>query len=67
MRDVTTALLGGAALFPFDLRRAGLGALGGWIDREEISVLCAVVTTFRHLIADLEPERRFGSVRVAHS
>jgi amino acid adenylation domain-containing protein len=64
LRDVLTALLSGATLLPFDLRRAGLRALAGWIDQEEISVLCAVVTTIRHLFASLGPEARFPSVRV---
>lgn len=64
LRDVLTALLSGATLLPFDLRRAGLGALASWIDREEISILCAVVTTIRHLLASLGPETRFPSVRV---
>ena len=64
LRDVMSALLGGATLLPFDPRTAGLGALARWIDREQVSVLCAVVTTFRHLLAESGPERRFPSVRV---
>ena len=64
LRDVLTALLSGATLLPFDLRRAGFRELAGWIDHEEISVLCAVVTTIRHLVASLGPEARFPSVRV---
>ena len=64
LRDILTALLSGATLLPFDLRRAGFGALAGWIHQEEISVLCAVVTTIRHLFASLGPEARFPSVRV---
>ncbi|MFI5324696.1 MAG: amino acid adenylation domain-containing protein, partial [Candidatus Rokuibacteriota bacterium] len=64
LRDVLTALLSGATLLPFDLRRAGLRELAGWIDHEKISVLCAVVTTIRHLVASLGPEVRFPSVRV---
>lgn len=64
LRDVLTALLSGATLLPFDLRRAGLRELAGWIDQEKISVLCAVVTTIRHLVASLGPEVRFPSVRV---
>jgi amino acid adenylation domain-containing protein len=63
LRDVLTALLGGAALLPFDPRRAGLRALAEWIDREQISVLCAVVTPFRHLLAGLAPHKCFQSVR----
>jgi amino acid adenylation domain-containing protein len=62
--DVMAALLSGATLLPFDPRTAGLGALASWIDRERVSVLCAVVTTFRHLLAEIGPDRRFPSVRV---
>ena len=64
LRDILTALLSGATLLPFDLQRAGLRALADWIRREEISVLCAVVSTIRHLFASLGPEARFPSVRV---
>jgi amino acid adenylation domain-containing protein len=64
LRDVVTALLSGAALLPFDIRRAGLGALANWINREQISVLCAVVTTLRHFFSSRGPEICFPSVRV---
>ena len=64
LRDVLAALLGGATLLPFDLRRAGLAALADWIDRERITVLCAVVTTLRHLVASLGPDRRLPSIRI---
>ena len=64
LRDVVTALLGGAALLPFDIRRAGLGALANWIDQEQISVLCGVVTTLRHFFATRGPEVGFPSIRL---
>jgi amino acid adenylation domain-containing protein len=64
LRDVLTALLGGAALLPFDLPRLGLRAMAEWIRREQVSVVCAVVTTFRHLLAGLDADDRFPSVRV---
>jgi amino acid adenylation domain-containing protein len=64
LRDVLAALLGGATLCPFDVRRAGLGALAGWIDRERITVLCAVVTTLRHFLGTLDADRRFPSIRI---
>jgi amino acid adenylation domain-containing protein len=64
LRDLLAALLGGARFLPFDLRHAGMSALASWIDRERVSVLCAVVTTFRHLLASLDGGRRFPSVRV---
>jgi acyl-coenzyme A synthetase/AMP-(fatty) acid ligase len=64
LRDVVTALLSGAALLPFDIRRAGLGALANWIEREQVSVLCGVVTTLRHFFATRGPEVDFPSIRV---
>jgi len=64
LRDVMTALLGGAALVPFDLRREGFGALAKWIGQERISVLCAVVSTIRKALATLGPQARFPAVRI---
>ena len=64
LRDVLAALLGGATLLPFDVRRAGLAALADWIERERITVLCAVVTTLRHLVASLAADRRLPSIRI---
>ena len=64
LRDVLAALLGGATLLPFDVRRAGLTALADWIERERITVLCAVVTTLRHFLGSLDADRRFPSIRI---
>ncbi len=64
LRDVLAALLGGATLLPFDVRGAGLAALADWIERERITVLCAVVTTLRHFLGSLAAERRFPSIRI---
>ena len=64
LRDVLAALLGGATLLPFDVRRAGMAALADWIEGERITVLCAVVTTLRHFVGSLDAARRFPSIRV---
>ncbi|HEU5192320.1 MAG TPA: AMP-binding protein [Methylomirabilota bacterium] len=64
LRDVLAALLGGATLLPFDVRRAGMAALAEWIEREAITVLCAVVTTLRHFLGSLDTQRRFPSIRI---
>ena len=64
LRDVLAALLAGATLMPFDVRREGLAALADWIERERITVLCAVVTTLRHFLSSLDPDRRFPSLRM---
>ena len=64
MRDLMAATLGGAALLPFDLRQVGFGELARWIEREEISVLCTVVSTLRNILASLDSDIRFHSLRV---
>ncbi|TMG86549.1 MAG: amino acid adenylation domain-containing protein, partial [Betaproteobacteria bacterium] len=64
IRDVLAALLGGAALFIFDLRDAGFSELSRWIIREEISVLCGVVSTWRHVFANIDASVRFSSLRM---
>ena len=61
-RPRRAARRGGA--LPFDLRQAGLAALAHWIERERLTVLCAVATTLRQLLASLPPEQRFPSLRI---
>jgi amino acid adenylation domain-containing protein len=63
-RDVMAALLGGATVLPFDLTQAGFGELLRWIERERISVLCAVVSTLRQMLSSLDPGVRLPSLRV---
>jgi acyl-coenzyme A synthetase/AMP-(fatty) acid ligase/acyl carrier protein len=55
------ALLNGATLCPWDLRRSGLSGLARWIDDEGISVYHSVPSIFRAVASD---EARFSSVRV---
>lgn len=64
LRDVLAALLGGATLLPFDVRRSGMAALADWIEGERITVLCAVVTTLRHFVGSLDASRCFPSIRI---
>jgi amino acid adenylation domain-containing protein len=64
IRDMLAALLGGAALFIFDLSEAGFRELSRWIDRERITVLCGAVSTWRHAFGSLDPGVRFDSLRM---
>ena len=64
LRDVMAALLSGASVRPFDLRRRGPEELAAWIDRDAITVLCAVVTTLRHFVTSLDGTSRLPSVRI---
>jgi amino acid adenylation domain-containing protein len=61
--DVFGALLNGAALFPYDIRKRGTAAMADWLDTEGITILHAVPTVFRHLTVNLPSERRLKSIR----
>jgi amino acid adenylation domain-containing protein len=64
VRDIYCALLNGAALFCFDVKREGLAGLAGWLRRERITVFFAVATMFRHFCRLLTPLDGFPSVRL---
>jgi amino acid adenylation domain-containing protein len=52
--DIFGALLNGAALFPFDLKRQGVGMLGHWLNEMKISVYHSVPTVYRHMLGLLK-------------
>jgi amino acid adenylation domain-containing protein len=62
--NIFGALLNGAALFPFNLKEAGLGDLVDWLIREEITVYHSVTTVFRHLLEVLTGEEAFPTLRL---
>jgi len=66
VRDIFSALLNGAALFPFALKEEGLSDLAGWLIREEITIYNSVATVFRHFISTLTGEERFPKLRLVH-
>jgi amino acid adenylation domain-containing protein/non-ribosomal peptide synthase protein (TIGR01720 family) len=43
------ALLNGATLLPYDLRRHGLNSLDAWICRQKVTIFHSVPSIFRHL------------------
>ena len=43
------ALLNGATLLPYDLRRHGLNSLDAWIRRQNVTIFHSVPSIFRHL------------------
>src|SRR5208283_3597056 len=61
--DIFGALLNGATLCAYDLRREGLTQLADWLDRERITVLHSVPTVFRELMNSLGPERKLVHLR----
>ncbi len=62
--DFFGALLNGAAVHPFDLRRHGVGALGDWVEARALTLFHCVPTVLRRLDRELPPDRRFPTVRV---
>ncbi len=61
--DIFGALLNGATLCGYELRRGGIRSLAGWLDRERITVLHAVPTVFRELAESLPQGRRLPHLR----
>jgi amino acid adenylation domain-containing protein len=55
------ALLNGAACFPFDVRRGGIGDLASWMVEQEITVYHSVPALFQRLV---EAGGTFPSLRV---
>jgi acyl-coenzyme A synthetase/AMP-(fatty) acid ligase/acyl carrier protein len=56
MSSLWGALLNGAALYPFDIRRCGVNAIPVWAQRNEISVLHCVPTVFRAIAQSLDAD-----------
>jgi amino acid adenylation domain-containing protein len=58
------ALLNGACLFPFDVRRHGIRSLTQMLQEESITILHLVPTLFRALSNSLEPGRNLPELRL---
>jgi amino acid adenylation domain-containing protein len=61
--DIFTALLNGAALFPFDVKRRGLPSIPGWLNREAITIYHSVRSVFRQFALSLRGDEPFPSLR----
>lgn len=57
-------LLNGAALYPFDVKTAGLDRLGSWLRQEEITIYQSVATLFRALGTTLSGAACFPHLRL---
>ena len=64
VRDIFCALLNGAMLKNYDVKREGIASLPEWLRQERITVFFAVASMFRHLCRLLTPEETFPSVRL---
>jgi amino acid adenylation domain-containing protein len=61
--DIFTALLNGAALFPFEVKRWGLSSIPGWLSHEAITLYHSVRSVFRQFALSLRGDETFPSLR----
>ncbi len=61
--DVFGALLNGAALYPYPIKKLGTASLAKWLCDHSITILHAVPTVFRHLVKGAAPEQKFDGIR----
>lgn len=64
MMDTFAALLNGATLCLFNIRKRGTAELGKWLTDEAITVYHSVPTIFRHLMAAVAPGMSFPYLRL---
>jgi acyl-CoA synthetase (AMP-forming)/AMP-acid ligase II/acyl carrier protein len=60
------ALLNGAAIFPFSVKKEGVVGLADWLIEEEITIYNSVVTLFRHFVNTLTGKEEFAKLRLIH-
>jgi acyl-CoA synthetase (AMP-forming)/AMP-acid ligase II/acyl carrier protein len=61
---IFSALLNGAALFPFNVRKEGMSALVSWIINEKITIYRSSATLFRQFAKALTGAEEFPNVRL---
>ena len=66
-RDTFGALLNGAALFPFDVKRHTMTQLAKWLMNEQITTFRSVTTVFRHFASALTEHESFPNLRLIHA
>ena len=64
LMDIFSALLNGAALHPYDVRRQGLADLAAWLISEGITIFDSVPTLYRHLLESLSGDEEFPELRL---
>lgn len=62
--NIFGALLNGASLFPFDIKKDGLVGLARWLIDEEITIYQSVTGVFRHLVGVVTGKEEFPSLRL---
>lgn len=60
------ALLNGATLYPFDLKRDGLAKLVLWMEQERITTYQSVPSVFRYFVRSLNSKGQLPCLRLIH-
>ena len=61
--DIFGALLNGATLLPFDIRKHDLKTLGEWITAQEVTIYHSTPTVFRHFLRALPKDYALAGLR----
>jgi amino acid adenylation domain-containing protein len=64
LRDLLSALLNGAVIYPFDVKAYGISRLTGWMIEEKLTISYFTPTLFRSWARTLDGRTEFGSLRV---
>ncbi|HEY5705829.1 MAG TPA: amino acid adenylation domain-containing protein [Terrimicrobiaceae bacterium] len=62
--DIFGALLNGATLLPFDIRKHDFISLSGWVATEHITIYHSTPTVFRHFLRAIPENGAFGATRL---
>ena len=66
VRTIYSALLNGAALYPFDLQQRGMAPLARWLSAHDITIYRSVPTAFRHFVRTLTGNEAFPALRLIY-
>ena len=66
INNIFSAVLNGAAVYPYSLKEISLANLAGWLIAEEITIYHSVSTVFRHFINSLNGNQKFPKLRLIH-
>ena len=58
------ALLSGAALYPYHVKRTGVTDLASWLNQEAITIYVSIPILFRNFVSSLSREERFPYLRI---
>lgn len=64
IRNVLSALLNGASLFLWDIKKEGLSGLAAWLIREEVTIYHSASTVFRNFVQTLSGNEVFSQLRL---